>query len=99
MADVIVLEFSAPNAVDIYNKVNHILGFDGTSDWEHWPKGMLSHTAGEAGDKLVVVEVWASRADQEEFVRAQLGPAFAQAEAPQPSKVEWLNSVGNAHRH
>jgi hypothetical protein len=93
VADVIVLEFSAPNAVDIYNKVNHILGF------EHWPKGMLSHTAGEAGDRLVVVEVWASKADQEEFVRAQLGPAFAQAGAPQPSNVEWLNSVGNAHRH
>jgi hypothetical protein len=99
VADVIVLEFSAPHAVDIYNKVNRIIGFDGTSDSEHWPKGMLSHIAGESGDKLVVVEVWASKADQEEFLHAKLGPAFAQAEVPEPSKIEWLNGVGDAHRH
>jgi hypothetical protein len=99
VADVIVLEFTAPDAVSIYNKVNHLLGWDGSSDWEHWPKGMLSHVAGELGDKLVVVEVWESKADQEEFMVSQLGPAFAKADVPQPARVEWFSNVGDAHRH
>jgi len=29
MAEVLVIEFTAPNAVEIYNKVNHHLGWDG----------------------------------------------------------------------
>ena len=99
MADVIVLEFSAPSAVDIYNKVNHLLGWDGTPDWEQWPKGMLSHIAGESDDKLVVIEVWDSKVDQEEFMRSQLGPAFTKAEAPQPTRVEWFSKAGDIHRH
>ena len=99
MANVIVLEFSAPSAVDIYNKVNHLLGWDGTPDREQWPKGMLSHIAGESNDKLVVIEVWESKADQEEFMRSQLGPAFTKAEAPQPTRVEWFSKAGDLHRH
>lgn len=99
MADVIVLEFSAPSAVDIYNKVNHLLGWDGTPDWEQWPKGMLSHIAGESNDKLVVIEVWESKADQEEFMRSHLGPAFTKAEVPQPTRVEWFSKAGDIHRH
>jgi hypothetical protein len=99
VADVIVLEFSAPDAVSIYNKVNHLLGWDGSPAWEHWPKGMLDHIAGESGDKLVVVEVWESKADQEEFMKSQLGPAFAKADVPPPARVEWFSNVGDAHRH
>ncbi len=99
MADVIVLEFSAPNAVNIYNKVNHLLGWDGTPEWDQWPEGMLSHVAGESGDKLVVVEVWKSKADQEAFMHSQLGPAFAKAQVPPPARVEWFSKVGDAHRH
>lgn len=99
MAEVVVIEFSAPDAVSIYHRVNKILGWDGTPDSEHWPAGMLSHMAGESGEKLVVVEVWQSQADQEAFMQTQLGPAFAEAEVPQPARIEWFASVADIHRH
>jgi hypothetical protein len=99
MAEVVVIEFSDPNAVHIYNEVNRILGWEGIPDSEHWPAGMLSHLAGESGDKLVVVEVWESQAAQEAFMHSQLGPAFAEAKVPEPTRVEWFNSVSNAHSH
>ncbi|MBV9593689.1 MAG: hypothetical protein JO147_07845 [Actinobacteria bacterium] len=79
--------------------MNKILGWDGTPDAEHWPAGMLSHVAGEAGDKLVVVEVWQSQADQEAFMQSQLGPAFAEAQVPQPTRIEWFANVADVHRH
>ena len=99
MAEVVVIEFSAPDAVSIYHRVNKILGWEGTPDPEHWPVGMLSHVAGESGDKLVVVEVWESQAAQEAFMRSQLGPAFAEAKVPQPARIEWFANVADMHRH
>ena len=99
MAEVVVIEFSAPDAVSIYHRVNKILGWDGTPDAEHWPAGMLSHVAGESGDKLVVVEVWESQAAQGDFMQSQLGPAFAEAKVPPPARVEWFASVADIHHH
>jgi hypothetical protein len=99
MTEVVVIEFSDPEAVTIYQRVNKILGWDGTPDSEHWPAGMLSHIAGESGDKLVVVEVWQSQADQEAFMRSQLGPAFAEAEVPEPTRLDWFANVADVHRH
>jgi hypothetical protein len=99
MAEVIVIEFSAPNAVNIYNEVNRILGWEGVPDSEHWPAGMLSHVAGSSGDKLLVLEVWESKSAQEEFMQSQLGPAFAQAKVPDPTRIEWFNNVADAHHH
>ena len=99
MAEVVVIEFSEPNAVHIYNEVNHILGWDGIPDAEHWPAGMLSHVAGSSDDKLVVVEVWVSQAAQEEFMQSQLAPALAQAKVPNPTRVEWFSNVAYAHHH
>ena len=54
---------------------------------------MISHVAGESGDKLVVVEVWESQAAQGEFMNSQLGPAFAEANVPQPSRIEWYTNI------
>lgn len=99
MADVVVIEFAAPNAVNIYHQVNKILGWDGTPDSEHWPAGMISHTAGESGNKLVVVEVWESQEAQAAFMHSQLGPAFAEAQVPDPSRIEWFTEVADFHRH
>src|SRR5689334_5109705 len=87
MPDVMVIEFALPEAVNIYHRVNKILGCDGTPDAEHWPKGMISHVAGESGDKLLVVEVWETQADQAAFMQNQLGPAFAEAAVPGPTRV------------
>ena|SRR5208337_2847746 len=99
MAEVLVIEFTAPNAVEIYNNVNHHLGWDGAPTPEQWPAGMLSHVSGELGDKLIVVEVWQSKADQEAFLHAQLGPAFEALNIPQPARMEWFSNVADIHRH
>ena len=93
MADLLVLEFSAPDAASIYHSVNKILGWDGIPAPEDLPAGMVSHVAGESGDKLVVVELWESQAAQGEFMSSQLGPAFAEADVPQPSRIEWFTNV------
>jgi hypothetical protein len=100
MSEVIVIEFSAPDAGEIYTKVNQALGWNGPApDPEHWPAGMISHVAGASGDTLVVVEAWESKAAQEQFMESQLGPAFAETAVPQPTRIEWLNQIGGAHRH
>jgi len=99
MAEVVVIEFAAPNAVEIYNAVNKELGWEGAPDSDVWPAGMLSHVSAEQGDKLIVVEVWESQAAQGEFMHSQLGPAFAAAGVPQPTRVEWFNSVMDVHSH
>jgi hypothetical protein len=93
MSEVLVLEFSAPDAVSIYNSVNKLPGWDGIPSPEDLPAGMITHVSGEAGDKLVVVEVWESQAAQAEFMKNQLGPAFAEADVPPPSRVEWFNGL------
>ena len=97
MADVVVIEFSRPDAGSIYRNVNRILGLDEPGG--EWPAGLISHVAGEAGDKLVVVEVWASQADQQAFMESRLGAAFHEADVPQPSRIEWVNHAGDWHRH
>ena len=93
MAEVLVLEFAAPNAVSIYNDVNKLMGWDTPPRPEDFPPGMITHVAGESGDKLVVVEVWESQAAQADFMNTQLRPAFAKAEVPPPARVEWFNAV------
>jgi hypothetical protein len=99
MADVVVIEFAAPNAVEIYNKTNKELGWDGVPDSAVWPTGMLSHVSGEKGDKLIVVEVWESQAAQGEFMSSKLGPALAAVGAPPPARIEWFDSVMDVHSH
>lgn len=99
MPEVLVLEFTAPEAVEIYKKVSRILGVDPSTGSGDWPAPLISHVAGEAGDKLIVVEVWESKAVQEEFMQSRLGPAFAEADVPAPTRVEWLTLAGAMHRH
>lgn len=98
MAEVVVIEFTAPGAVEIYRRVNDLLGVDPATGSGDWPAGLLSHVAGEAGDKLVVVEVWESKAAQEEFMATRLGQAFGQANVPQPTRVEWFALAGEMRR-
>jgi len=98
MSEVVVIEFASPGAVEIYRSVNQQLGWDGVPDAAQWPAGMLSQVAGEQGDKLIVVEVWESQAAQGEFMHSQLGPAFAAVSAPQPTRIEWFNCIGDMHQ-
>ena len=99
MPEIIVLEFTAPEAAEIYRSVNRLLGLEeGSSDLSPWPASLLSHVAGASGDKLIVVEVWESKAAHEEFM-TQLGAAFQKADVPPPTRVEWFTPVGEMHRH
>jgi hypothetical protein len=97
MSDLLVLEFSAPEAVGIYNRINEILDIDPSGEGG-WPPGLISHEAGGEADALVVVEEWESREAQDEFMRTRLGPAFGEAHAPQPVRSTWLPAVGSWHR-
>ena len=99
MPEIIVLEFTAPEAAEIYRSVNRLLGLEvGSSDLGPWPAPLLSHVAGASGDKLIVVEVWESKAAHEEFM-SQLGAAFEKASVPPPTRGEWFTPVGEMHRH
>jgi hypothetical protein len=97
MADLLVIEFNTPGAVRIYNEVNKIIGWEGVPGSGVWPAGMISHAAGESGDKLIVVEVWESRADEERFMASTLAPAFQEAKVPEPTRVEWFSGVMSVH--
>jgi hypothetical protein len=98
MADLLILEFSVPQAVEVYNQVNGLLGIDPTTHAGEWPDGLLGHEAGSDGSSIVVVESWQSREAQEEFMSARLGPALRQADMPPPTRVTWLPQVGNWQR-
>lgn len=47
-----------------------------TNDPATWPKGCISHVAGEADGTLCVVDVWDSAADFETFRNSRLQPAL-----------------------
>jgi hypothetical protein len=97
--DVLVLEFETPEAVALYKKVSDILNVDPSTGSGDWPSPLLHHVAGESGDKLIVVEVWESKAAQEEFMEKNLAPAFQQANVPPPTRAEWFSHAGEMHRH
>jgi hypothetical protein len=99
MSEVLVLEFSKPEAVEIYLAVNRLIGVDPVTGSGDWPAGMISHVAGESGDKLIVVEVWESQADQDAFMQNRLVPAFQEAGAPPPARVEWFTYAGGRQAH
>lgn len=82
----VVLRFEGVSE-DQYWAVNDQLGInrDGTGDW---PAGMITHTGGPTADGgLVVSEVWVSKADQEAFMAARLGPALGVVAVPPPAQV------------
>jgi hypothetical protein len=99
MPDVLVLEFDAPQALSLYKKVSGILNVDPSTGSGDWPPPLIHHVAGESGDKLIVVEVWESKAAQEEFMQKDLAPAFQEAQVPPPTRVEWFAHAGEMHRH
>src|SRR3954467_8161676 len=95
MAELLILEFSHPDGVGMYQQVNKSLGIDVASGSGDWPAGLTDHHAGVDGDTFVVVQTWESRAAQDDFMRNRLGPAFAEASAPQPVRVTWLTEVSS----
>lgn len=98
MAEVLILEFSAEGALDLYQKVSGHMGLDPSTGSGDWPDGLLSHVGGLDGNELIVVEVWESRGDQEQFMNSRLGPALQAQNAPQRRRVAWFSEVGTWRR-
>lgn len=97
MAEVVVLEFAAPDAGSIYMRVNGILGWNGVPGPDVRPKGLISSISGGTDDKLIVVETWESKEHQEKFLHEELGPALAEAKVAEPARVEWFASIIDFH--
>jgi hypothetical protein len=95
MAEVLILEFSTEGALDLYQKVTAHMGLDSSTGSGDWPNGLLSHVTGLDGNELIVVEVWESKGDQEQFMNNRLGPALQAQSAPPPERVAWSSEVGN----
>ncbi len=90
MAEALILEFAGLNDAD-YAAVNANLGIDPETGKGDWPAGLLSHAGGAAGDgAFVVVEVWASQADQAAFMESRLGPALGAAGVTVVPAVRWV---------
>jgi len=90
MPEALILEFTGVGEAE-YAAVNGHLGIDMATGQGNWPDGLLSHAAGAADDgSFVVSEVWASRADQEAFLRSRLGPALAAAGVTAAPSVRWV---------
>jgi hypothetical protein len=98
MSELLVLEFSAPNVVELYQKVSRMLDVDPGTGTGDWPQPLESHVAGDSGDRLIVVEVWESKAVQETFMQSRLGPALQEANVPPPTRVEWFSLTGRMRR-
>lgn len=98
MAEMIVLRFSAPKAVELYRRVNDLIGLDPSTGAGDWPAGLLDHQAAGDDEAIVVVETWETRAAQEEFMRDRLVPAFAEADVPAPESVTWLPHLSHWQR-
>ena len=96
MAELLQLEFNAPGAAEMYQKVSQAIGVDHEAR-TGYPKGMLSHVVGVDADghHLVVNEVWNSKQDQESFLANRLGPALADAGVGNPSRLEWFSVISN----
>ena len=95
MAEMLILEFTAPGAVQMYEQVNKLLGIDPSTGAGDWPTGILRHQAGATGDTLTVVESWESQEAQDQFMRTRLQPALAEAHMPPPTRVTWLPEAGS----
>ena len=93
MPEMIVIEVDCDPA--LYPKVNASMGLDPNTGTGDWPKGLITHVGGGGEGKVTVVEVWASRADQEAWMNSTLGPALGQAGVGPPKRMEWFELLGN----
>jgi hypothetical protein len=62
-----------------YDRTNEILGIGGEQDA---PSGLLSHTCGETGDGIVVLDVWESVEALDGFFHDRLGAALEESGTP-----------------
>ena len=94
MSELLILEFENVGEAD-YNAVNADLGIDPGTGEGDWPAGLHTHTAGTTAGGLIVIEVWESQEDQDEFMKSRLGAALHKAGLPDPKRVEWSKVKGH----
>jgi hypothetical protein len=96
MAEIFILEFEGYGA-DTYARVNDLMGIDADTGQGDWPAGLHTHLAGPTeGGGWIVIEVWESQEDQDEFMKTRLGPALQKAGVThKPKRAEW--SRAKAH--
>jgi hypothetical protein len=93
--ELFVLEFEGFGK-EAYDRVNKTLGVDMETGAGDWPPGLISHTAGPTEDGWIVVEVWETREDQEDFMESRLGPALHSAEVTKPPKrAQWSKTAAH----
>lgn len=89
MAELLILEFEGFEQAQ-YDAVNKTLGIDMHTGEGAWPDGLVSHTAGAIDGGFVVVEVWETREDQDDFMTSRLRSALHGAGvAGPPKRAEW----------
>lgn len=89
MADLLILEFEDLGDTD-YGAINELLGIDMSSGEGDWPPGLHTHAAASKDGNWVVVEIWETQEDQDDFMKSRLGPALHKAGVTKPPKrAEW----------
>ena len=90
MTEVLILEFEGFGA-EAYDQVTGHLGVNMDTGEGDWPAGLHTHLAGPTeGGGWIVVEVWESQEDQDDFMKTRLGPALHHAGVTGPPKrAEW----------
>jgi hypothetical protein len=73
------------------------LGIDQDTGEGDWPPGLITHLAGIDGDRGYMIESWASREAQAEFMQNRLGPAMGEAGVTAVPKVTWATVVAEYH--
>ena len=97
MAELLILEFDGVTEAD-YRSVTKELGIDPDTMKGDWPAGLITHLAGMTEDgRGCVVETWASREAQAEFMQNRLGAAMARGGLTATPKVTWATVMGEHH--
>jgi hypothetical protein len=99
MSEGLILEFPSNVDEQSYDAIGAELGLDMRTGEGDWPAGLESHVAGPSDGGWFVIEVWESKAAQDTFMANRLSPALQAAGQPPPSRVTWIDIVGNQHRH
>lgn len=93
MAVGLILKFTGIGLTE-YRAVNAKLNVDMTTGIGDWPKGLLSHSAGEGDDgAFYVLEVWTSREAQGTFMQARLGRALQEGGITSAPQITWIDPL------
>jgi hypothetical protein len=96
MSIVMVMELPGVTT-DQYDELNRLMGINGPGDE---PAGLISHVCAKTDEGLLIVDVWRSQADFDDFATNRIGPAAEKVGAAPtaPRKAELHNHM-HTHQH